>query len=135
MCKISFRSKVLKLLNRVSFRFFILIGYFISYINIFVKRDERFSVGFIVEEFFHQKLRGFGGFGMTVKNITDYFNLNGSYFKGNVIIPQGLPIAVEPMIKKFHNAKVLLRPVSDNQSILDFLKYIRFIKHILSCKI
>ena len=83
------------------------------------------SIGWVVEEFFHKDLRGFGGYGMTAKNISDYYNSNPeSGLKINILLASMLPIAPKPRVEKFHNANVLFRPSDDKNPNIDLIRYL-----------
>ena len=46
-----------------------------------IYKSPTINIGILSEEFFHHKLRGFGGFGAIVKNFSKYYNTNKKYFK------------------------------------------------------
>jgi glycosyltransferase involved in cell wall biosynthesis len=80
------------------------------YTNMSPTKIKSFNVGIICEEFFHEDLRGFGGFGMTVKRLCDHFNANGSRSTAKVLLSERFPIASRPGIRRYHNTDVLIRP-------------------------
>jgi glycosyltransferase involved in cell wall biosynthesis len=80
------------------------------------------KLGFLVEEFFHEDLRGFGGFGMLVKYITDYFNPNSGQLKADVLLTYPLEIE-RPQLKTYHHANVILKPKFEKNYVLNYLHY------------
>ncbi len=89
-------------------------------------KSRRLQVGFLVEEFFHKDLRGFGGFGMTVKYLTDHFNTNGHSLKGDVFLTSWMNVPA-PQIKRYHNADVILVPKSMDNYVFNFIRYSKII--------
>jgi len=83
-------------------------------------------VSFISEEFFHEELRGYGGFGSTVRNCTDYFNLYTKDIFGDVQLSTLMDIG-KPMMKRYHNADVYLKPHAKRQHFINNLRYINLI--------
>ncbi|MBW1860024.1 MAG: glycosyltransferase family 4 protein [Deltaproteobacteria bacterium] len=71
------------------------------------------TLGFVVEEFYHEDLRSFGGFGKTVKSISDYYNTQKGPFQCKVILTTRVRFVDTPTIRRFHNADVLLLPFGD----------------------
>ncbi|MEW6170798.1 MAG: glycosyltransferase [Candidatus Omnitrophota bacterium] len=116
-----------KILNILSARLFLFMSYIYSLKNKLYKISDYVNFGFISEEFFHQDLRGFGGFGKTVKDISEYFNSNCGSFKSSVLIPQGLSVASSIAIKRFHNTDVLIRPIESYFSRKNHYKYMHLI--------
>lgn len=77
---------------------------------------------FLCEEFFHPDLRGFGGFGKTVKNIAEHFNSQppgaapAVGMRVGVGFPQGWGLVDTPKRLVYHGTDVVLRPIGlDNQ--------------------
>ncbi|MBF0503862.1 MAG: glycosyltransferase [Candidatus Omnitrophica bacterium] len=108
------------------------------YLRYLTSKSRRMSVGLILEEFFHKDLRGFGGYAMTAKNISDYYNNHQDLnLRINILLASKLPIAPKPCIKKFHNAKVLFRPFDDESPNIDLIRYLWcFVinpSHVLLC--
>jgi glycosyltransferase involved in cell wall biosynthesis len=90
-----------------------------------VSKLGRRSVGLVLEEFFHKDLRGFGGYAMTAKNISDYYNSHPELdLDINILLASKLPIAPKPCVKKFHNAQVLFRPFDDENPNIDLIRYL-----------
>ena len=87
-------------------------------------------VGIVTEEFFHEDLRGFGGFGMTVKNITDYYNSRHDNIKYSVLLSSRLPIASQAAIRPFHRAEVLLRSFEGGDNRDEFVDYVGLINSL-----
>jgi len=83
---------------------------------------EGLKLGLICEEFFHERLRGFGGFGVTLKYITDHFNPNGNTLKAMVCLSTPMDVP-RPVVERHHNADVLLRPAAKGSYIRNFLRY------------
>lgn len=85
-------------------------------------RKGEVKLGLICEEFFHEQLRGFGGFGMTLKYITEHFNSNGSSLRAMVCLatPQDIPV---PVVEHYHNAPVLLPSAAPKGYVRNFLRY------------
>jgi len=92
------------------------------------KKNKKFKIGFLVEEFFHKELRGFGGYGMTVKNLTDAFNMSSNGISTEVLLTSMLEHH-EVGIKHYHNAEVLFRPGHAQQYVKNFMKYGRMANH------
>ncbi|MFA5088635.1 MAG: glycosyltransferase family 4 protein [Candidatus Omnitrophota bacterium] len=91
-----------------------------------LRRDKGFKLGFLVEEFFHKDLRGFGGYGMTIKNLTDYFNAAGRSPKADVLMSS--QFAHHRFgIKRYHNADVLFREGHTRKYVINFFKYSRMV--------
>src|SRR3989338_2953523 len=119
-------------LRKLITRFLIMAAYGISYISRGQNRSKNFHIGLIAEEFFHENLRGFGGFGNTVKNISDYYNSNGHSFKANVLLTSRLNDFKRPIIKKFHNADVLLKPSDKPYALNNLFHYQRLLDSMKS---
>lgn len=90
--------------------------------NILPRRISNFKAVFLTEEFFHLKFRGFGGYGMTLKYITDHFNTNGSDFKADVIYTPLVDIP-QNTIEKHHHANVFIVPKKPKHYVLSYLDY------------
>ena len=70
------------------------------------KRDLwRRRVGFVTLEFFHEDLNGFGGYGKTVKNLTDALNGEGAGDIADVLIT--LPAPLGDRSRRYHRADVI----------------------------
>jgi glycosyltransferase involved in cell wall biosynthesis len=70
------------------------------------KRDlSRRRVGFVTLEFFHEDLNGFGGYGKTVKNLTEALNGEGAGDIADVLIT--LPAPTEARMRRYHRADVI----------------------------
>jgi len=124
------KKRVVGLKNKLLNCLYILFGFYNYNKNNHKKSLKNFNIGVVVEEFFHYDLRGFGGFGKTVKNLSEYFNPNGRFFKIKVIIPQGLPVVATSQIKIFHNTEVLLRSKVDGNSLFNSLNYLKLIHQL-----
>lgn len=82
------------------------------------------QITFVCEEFFHDELGGYGGFGMTVKNIAQHFNSsNQSNTKVSLAIPQGSRLVSEPSLMSFHDTTVAIRPQQSPLQKKTFTKY------------
>jgi len=90
--------------------------------HLFVKNVQAIHIGFLSEEFFHEDLRSFGGYGMTIKYITDHFNTNGNTLKGSVLLTYPLNV---PRIEKkqYHNADVIVLPKDQSNYVVKQLQY------------
>ncbi len=100
------------LLNSILFRMVVITNTFIYFIlNKFYKKD-KFGFVLLCEEYYHKDLGGFGGFGMTAKNVTDYFNNKRDVFRADVLVTKELEIN-NIQEKTYHNARVILRPNSN----------------------
>jgi glycosyltransferase involved in cell wall biosynthesis len=88
------------------------------------KQQSKQSLAFVCEEFFHPDLRGFGGFGKTVKNIAEHYNgRSNSQIKVALAFPQGTALVGEPQTKTYHGTSVVLRQVEQKLSERAFKKY------------
>ncbi len=106
-----FPAKLARLLNGIRRRLYLeLLWQFSRRKGAPLPQQPRFNLGFIVEEFFHSELRGFGGFGSTVKNIADHYNSGGKPFRVHVVLPNSLRKALRLEIKEYHNTQVLVCP-------------------------
>lgn len=66
---------------------------------------------FLCEEFFHPDLRGFGGFGKTVKNIADHYNGKAEDDTRVVLAyPKVSDLVSMPEVRTYHQTSVVLRP-------------------------
>ncbi|MCD4781956.1 MAG: glycosyltransferase family 4 protein [Candidatus Omnitrophica bacterium] len=92
-------------------------------------KTDTLKMGFITEEFFHMDLRGFGGYGKTVKNISDYYVKNNADYQFKVVMAEGLPkTSVYTAIKQYHDTDVLLRPPKSKYSFGDTREYVKTIR-------
>jgi glycosyltransferase involved in cell wall biosynthesis len=101
--------------------------FFISLIQRFRKlicRRDRLStrLGFLVDEFFHAECNGYGGYGATVKNISDLFNKEESIFNFDVLLTRP-SINKHLCVAHYHNADVVFRPEHTRNYMLNFIKY------------
>ena len=85
----------------------------------------RTDLVFLCEEFFHPDLRGLGGFGKTVKNIAEHFNLEpaASLFRVKLFLGQGSSLVDHPEFRRYHNTDVLLRPPVSRTDRAVFARY------------
>lgn len=91
------------------------------------KGTKKINIGFLVEEFFHEKFRGFGGYGMTVKYISEYFNnLPDGKLRADVLLTHRLDIDV-PQSGSFNNADVVMMPKAMNDEDKSFQQYCQMI--------
>lgn len=66
---------------------------------------------FLCEEFFHPDLRGYGGFGKTVKNIAEHYNgAPSGDTRVALAFPQATNLVKQPESRKYHETSVVLRP-------------------------
>lgn len=109
------------------------------YLRFFVFRPRKpISIGLVLEEFFHKDLRGFGGYAMTAKNISDFYNSRRDLgLKVNILLASKLPVAQKPQVKKYHQADVLFRPFNDDNPNIDLVRYLWCFaqnpSHVLLC--
>ena len=79
---------------------------------------------FLCEEFFHPDLRGFGGFGKTVKNIAQHFNAHTpDELRVALAIPQAMGAVSRPELRCYHDTPVLLRPQASTADAQTFDGY------------
>lgn len=70
---------------------------------------ERVHVGFLSDEFSHPELMPFGGYGTTLKYVTDYCNTGPSHMRGDVLLCERKDIP-GVLVKRYHNADVVFLP-------------------------
>ncbi|HXG00012.1 MAG TPA: glycosyltransferase [Bacteroidota bacterium] len=70
---------------------------------------DRVNVGFLSDEFSHPELMPFGGYGTTLKYVTDYCNAGPSRMRGDVLLCERKDIP-SVLIKRYHNADVVFLP-------------------------
>ncbi len=87
------------------------------------RKEGRISPVFVVEEFYHEKLRGMGGYGRTVLNICSHLNSQRTTLVPKVFLSLERDFVSKPEIQKFHDTDVLLRPATNKGHIPTFLKY------------
>lgn len=95
-----------------------------------LSRGKKSNIAFVVEEFFHKDLRGFGGFGMTVKNISDHYNTQNADIHIKVAFTEGLEDLKAPFIQKYHNADVLIGPKNEFTKKTTFPAYIHLLNQL-----
>ncbi len=94
-----------------------------------LKPSKQIKIGFLVEEFFHEKFRGFGGYGMTVKYIAEHFNKKvDSRLNAGVLLTHRLDIDV-PQSGTFNEADVVMMPKDMNDEGQGFSQYCRMIQN------
>lgn len=82
------------------------------------------TVNFLCEEFFHPDLRGYGGFGLTVKNIAEHFNAaEEAPYRVRLAFPQGTQLVRAPEVRRFHETDVILRPATPRTHVPSFTGY------------
>lgn len=85
-----------------------------------VKNTHAQHLVFICEEFFHNDLRGYGGFGKTVKNIAEHYNaLDQTDTKAALAYPLSSQLIPVPTTRIYHNTPVVLM----NNSKFDITRY------------
>ncbi len=93
--------------------------------RMFRPQDKKVGIGFLVEEFFHEKFRGFGGYGMTVKYISEHFNkLPNSKLRADVLLTYRLDIDA-PQSGTFNDADVIMMPKDLHDEGSAFYRYCR----------
>ncbi len=81
---------------------------------------------FLCEEFFHDDLRGFGGFGKTVQRVAGYLNAHTeSPLRAKLYLPQGTPLVTHPEVRRYHETEVILRPATHRTNRSAFESYSR----------
>lgn len=113
----------------IKFKRHINILYFVLayWLRMLFKPSGKINIGFLVEEFFHEKFRGFGGYGMTVKYISDHFNkLPNANLRADVLLTHRMDIDV-PQSGSFNNADVVMMPKAMSDQDESFLEYCRMI--------
>ena len=89
---------------------------------------KKVNIGFLVEEFFHEKFRGFGGYGMTVKYISEHFNkIPDTALKAGVLLTHRLDIDL-PQTGTFNDADVVMMPKNMHDEGAAFFRYCRMIQ-------
>lgn len=79
---------------------------------------------FLCEEFFHPDLRGYGGFGKTVKNIAENINSDPSeHTKVALAYPQAVNFVNQPEAHQYHGTSVVLRPHEDKTTFAILNRY------------
>ncbi len=77
----------------------------------------------LTEEFYHEDLRGFGGYGRTIKYLTEYFN-KGKEFNFKVFLTY--PLSAKRLeVKRYHNADVLIMRKSKDNFVLRSVEMIK----------
>lgn len=98
-------EKLYSLIHQMLIRFF--------YCKFFIKemwaQKNKWRIGFLSEEFEHRDLMPFGGYGMTLKFVTDYFNTHAGPIKGDVLMCEKKDIP-DVEVKKYHSAELLFLP-------------------------
>ncbi len=75
------------------------------------QRAKAETIVFLCEEFFHSDLRGYGGFGKTVKNIAEHYNLGqADDTRVALALPQVINFVKQPEVRRYHESSVVLRP-------------------------
>ena len=117
----------MKILNKLTRHIIILFFAASVWLRNIFKRDRQINIGFLVEEFFHEKFRGFGGYGMTVKYIADHFNtLADGNLRADVLLTHRLEIEA-PESGSFNNADVVMMPKNMQDEGAAFHRYCRMI--------
>lgn len=117
-------KKIQKIVKNIKILAFRLVVLFFALQYMLKSKSKEKKIGILVGEFFHKELIGFGGYGMTVKNITDYFNTNNNTLSAEVILTSSIN-NVLPEVRHYHNADVLFPPPikSNGNYIKNFIKY------------
>ncbi|GEM_PF-326493 len=80
------------------------------------RKGKGWKIGFLTEEFEHRDLMPFGGYGMTLKFVTDYFNNGDGSFKADVLMCERKDIS-EVTVKRYHSADLVFLPHQDSPSL------------------
>jgi glycosyltransferase involved in cell wall biosynthesis len=92
-----------------------------------LQATKRVNIGFLVEEFFDEKFRGFGGYGMTIKYIAEHFNkIPNSAIRADVLLTHRMDIEA-PQTASANAADVVLMPKGMKDQGESFHKYCRMI--------
>jgi glycosyltransferase involved in cell wall biosynthesis len=86
----------------------------------------------ISEEFFHRDLGGFGGYGITVRNITGYYNSRPDGLCASVVMPKDLGQASDPILSRQNNADVLFLPKL-KRLLLHPRRYVALLRSLRPC--
>lgn len=73
------------------------------------RQRRSWHIGFLSDEFSHPDLMPFGGYGMTLKYVTDHMNTHVGPLRGDVFICERKDVARVTM-KKYHNAELVFLP-------------------------
>lgn len=95
-------------------------------VNKYLFKNKKRNIGFLTDEFFHKELGGFGGYGKTVKNITDYFNVANNEITADVVLTRKSEIT-SPRTKRYYNAQVILQPKTVKNYVINYFKYAKII--------
>ncbi|TAN61934.1 glycosyltransferase family 1 protein [bacterium] len=79
----------------------------------FFSRKPNWRIGFLSFEFEHLELMPFGGYGMTLKFVTDYLNNNGKPLKADVLMSEGKDIPAVTA-KRYHSADLIFMPKGES---------------------
>lgn len=91
--------------------------------------SETLNLTLVVEEFFHKDLRGFGGFGKTVQNLSHHYNEKQLPISVRVALTSALSVAKYAGVKEFHDTEVLFRPAfSDPQRDIQYRQLLRALR-------
>ncbi len=123
-----FLKHIIHRIKSVIFYSFVAAGYLLIPRKKFKFNSAGANLGLIVGEFFHENFGKFGGYGITAKNFTDYYNRRKDEHCIRVVIPQGFPVVPKPEIKILHDTPTLVRPETDKNYVLNFIQYQRLIK-------
>lgn len=98
--------------------------------GIFHGGDEvRPAMVIIGEEFFHSDLGGFGGFGMTVRNLTGFYNSRQDGLRASVVMAHDLKLVRGPEVRRQNDVDVLFLPTL-GRLLLHPLRHIRLLRSL-----
>lgn len=73
------------------------------------RRPRTWRLGFLSEEFSHPDLRSFGGYGMTLKYVTDHINTHNGPLRGDVLMCERMAIP-RVLFQRYYHADLLFLP-------------------------
>lgn len=85
-------------------------------------------LGMLTYEFFHEDLGKFGGYGSTVRNITNHYNARDNKCGVKVVLSNPYPVVNEVAIRRVNNADVLFRSSANASYVKNFYHYTRLIR-------
>ncbi|MBI5874101.1 MAG: glycosyltransferase [Candidatus Omnitrophica bacterium] len=81
-----------------------------------------FHLGFLTNEFFHSELGGYGGYGMTLKIVTEHFNRASEGLRASVLLTINKKRA-DSKVRKMHEADIFYVPAGQGHFMLNYLKF------------
>jgi glycosyltransferase involved in cell wall biosynthesis len=81
-------------------------------------------IGIVTREFFHETLNGFGGFGMAVVNLTDFYNTRDGDFPLDVLLAK-VKSDHRPL-ERHHHANVIFQPKAYQSSMDGWFAHLQY---------